>query len=350
MDASTLHVRHRRPMPPHALLALILLAWPFPPALAHHSDSMYDASRSVSVQGFVTRYVWVNPHVYIYLVQQPGPGGSTIEWEIEGSPPSILHRLGWSPGTLKAGDPIAVTGHPSRNPSLHALLPVTIRSGTTVLFDRGSEEKQLSTVAAATSAPRSGISGIWLTPYVKAIDDLTDPDHMKLTPAGRSAYKHFDERKNPASRCVAYTAPAFMTTPDLKRITERGDTVLIESEFDAAERTVYLNQLSHDGVPSSLQGHSIGHWEGRSLVIDTARFSVNLVGNAYGLPSGTQKHLVERLTQSDDGHSLLYHFELSDPEYLARPIVGEITWQFQPTALYAPPGCNLDVARHYIRQ
>ena len=140
-----------------------------------------------------------------------------------------------------------------------------------------------------------------------------------------------------------------MISPDLKRISLTDTTVLIDSEFDAAQRTVHLDQTTHEGLPSSLQGHSIGHWEGKTLVIDTTRFMVNLVGNSYGLPSGTQKHLSERLTPSADGKSLIYHFELSDPEYLAKPVSGEVTWQFRPDAGYAPEQCNRDIARHYTQ-
>ena len=326
-----------------SLWLLILL--PCQSALAHHSAAMYDDHQSVTVVGTVSRYVWANPHVYIYVVQQQG--GGLVEWELEGSPPSILRRLGWSPSTLKPGDIITVVGRPAKNPTRKALLPMSIRLGDKMLFDRKTEVAQLSTAERATVGAVGGINGVWVTVYAKEVDDGLDPDHLTLTTAGRAAYKHFDEKRNPAARCVAYTAPVFMTTPDLKRISQSGDTMVIESEFDAAQRTVYLNQTSHDGLPSSLQGHSIGHWEGKSLVIDTARFSVNLVGDGYGLPSGTQKHLVERLTPSADGTSLLYHFELSDPEYMAKPVSGDVTWLFRPNTVYAPARCNLDIARHY---
>lgn len=329
-----------------SLWPLFLLPWQN--ALAHHSASMYDDHQSVTVVGTVSHYVWANPHVYIYVVQQQG--GRQVEWELEGSPPSILRRLGWSPSTLKRGDAITVVGRPAKNPMRKALLPISIKLGNTMLFDRKTEVAQLSTAKRAAVGPVRGINGVWVTVFAKEVDDQLDADHMTLTRAGREAYKHFDEKRNPAARCVAYTAPVFMITPDLKRVSQSGDVVVIESEFDAAQRTVYLDQTSHGGIPSSLQGHSIRHWEGKSLVIDTARFSVNLVGDSYGLPSGTQKHLVERLTPSADGTKLSYHFELSDPEYMAKPVSGDVTWLFRPDAVYAPARCNLDIARRYTEE
>jgi hypothetical protein len=325
-----------------ALLFASLLA---SSTFAHHSAAMYDKDKSVTLTGTVSRYVWANPHVYIYIVQQQG--GKTVEWEIEGSPPSILHRLGWSDSTLKVGDTVTVVGMPAKDPGRKALLPSLIERGGTALFARKTEVARLSAADGAASGSAQGIEGIWVTLFEESVDDRLDPDKMSLTNAGRTAYKHFDEKKNPAAHCVAYTAPVFMITPDLKRITQHDRTVVIESEFDAAQRTVYLDQRSHEGVGSSLQGHSIGHWEGKTLVIDTTRFAVNLVGNAYGLPSGTRKHLVERLTPSADGKTLTYAFELSDPEYMAAPVRGKVQWLYRPGTVYAPPKCDLELARHY---
>jgi hypothetical protein len=36
------------------------------PALAHHSNSIFDLSAEITFQGIVSRYDWRNPHVYVY--------------------------------------------------------------------------------------------------------------------------------------------------------------------------------------------------------------------------------------------------------------------------------------------
>src|SRR5262249_52184357 len=97
----------------------------------------------------------------------------------------------------------------------------------------------------------------------------------------------------------------------------------------------------------SIQGHSIGHWEGKTLVIDTARFASHASGNAYGLPSGAGKHLVERLTLDADGTTLAYHFELADPEFLAAPVTADLRFVFRPDLKYAPPKCSRENARRF---
>jgi hypothetical protein len=340
-------IAHATRLPLSAVLPLLLIIVAHA-SYAHHSAAMYDEKKSMTVEGTVTRYVWANPHVYIYVEQQQDQ--QRIEWEVEGGPPSIMRRLGWASDTLKAGERITVVGWPAKNPARRVLRPTAIKHNGSVLFSRDTVVTQLSSADGVASRPAEGLNGVWLTVYDKAVDDRLDADKLTLTAAGRAAYKHFDEKKmHPSARCVAYTAPFFMITPDLKRITQNGKVMLIDGEFDGAQRTVYLDQPTHEGAPASNQGHSIGHWEGKSLVIDTTRFSKNAVGNAYGLPSGPRKHLIERLTPSADGKSSTYHFELSDPEFMSAPVGGDVQWLYRPDTAYAPEHCNPEIARHYTQ-
>jgi hypothetical protein len=328
------------------LLAMVAVPW----AQAHHSSAMYDDKQSITVEGAVAKFEWSNPHVYIYVTQRTG-NGQSIEWEVEASPPSILGRLGWSQDTLHIGDAITVVGRPARDPNKKSLLPMTIKHGDTLLFDRKGELARLSKVdaVAAAVATDSGLDGVWVTLLSPKVEDALDPDKLKLTAAGKAAYKSFDEKKmHPGVKCVPNPAPVLMITPDLKRIAKGDGVILIDGEFDGAERTVHMNVSTHDGAPESIQGHSIGRWEGASLVIDTTRFAYYALGNGYGLPSGVGKHLVERLTPDATGASLTYHFEVTDPEFLAAPVTGEVQWVFRPNLKYAPLKCDPDNASRFV--
>jgi hypothetical protein len=319
---------------------------------AHHSAAMYDDHKKVTVQGTVTKFEWSNPHVYVYL-EQTTDSGQRVTWEVECSPPSILRRLGWTQDTLHSGDVITISGKPARDGARKSLLPVSIARGDTVLFDRKGELAQLTSAgeapaAASAAGVHESLEGIWLTLFVPQIEEAMDPDKLKLTPKGKKAAKAFNEKKmHPGAQCIPYPAPVFMVTPDLKRITRAGDTLLIDGEFDGAQRVVHLNLDSHNGAPDSVQGHSIGQWDGKELKIDTDHFAAHALGNAYGLPSGASKHLTERLTLGADGKSLAYHFELSDPEYMAQTLSGDVQWVFRPDLKYAPPPCDADNARRF---
>jgi len=99
---------------------------------------------------------------------------------------------------------------------------------------------------------------------------------------------------------------------------------VIRTELQSVQRVIHLNESSREGVEPSVQGHSIGRWEGDVLVVDTARFAVHRMDNAQKLASGPDMHLTERFALSPDGRSIVYCFEMTDPNYLAEPIGYEI--------------------------
>jgi hypothetical protein len=98
--------------------------------LAHHSNSAFDPDKVVVLTGTVTQWKWANPHVWIFLSVDDGKGGK-VEWQIEGRPPGILARSGWSKNTFKAGDRITVDFSPARDGSHTGLTTrVTLADGT----------------------------------------------------------------------------------------------------------------------------------------------------------------------------------------------------------------------------
>jgi hypothetical protein len=311
---------------------------------------MYDDKKTVTIEGTVTKYEWANPHVYIY-VGQPTSSGQTIEWEIEASPPSILRRLGWSQETLHVGDVITVIGRPARDAKKRSLLPNSIKHGDALLFERKTELTQLASAgdAPSPSTKELDLGGVWVTLLSLDVEKKLDEKKMSLTPKGAAALKRFDEKKmHPGAECVAFSAPFFMITPDLKRISRGDGVVLIDGAFDAAQRIVHLDVSTHEDAPASIQGHSIGRWEGKSLIIDTTRFTDHPLGNAYGVPSGVRKQLLERLTPDEDGKGLTYHFKVTDPEFLAAPIEGDVRWVFRPDLEYIAETCNPQNARRFM--
>lgn len=84
-------------------------------------------------------------------------------------------------------------------------------------------------------------------------------------------------------------------------------------------RTIYMDGRSHpqDLLPSYL-GHSVGRWDGDTLVVDSIGFSENVWMNRDGLPHTAQLHLVERLTRTNFD-TLNYEVTIDDPGAYTAP-------------------------------
>ena len=99
-------------------------------ALAHHSNSAFDPDKVVVLKGTVTQWLWTNPHVWIHLDVNDANTGKT-EWRIEGRPPGVLARSGWSRTSFKPGDTITVDFSPARDGTHTGLATrVTLADGT----------------------------------------------------------------------------------------------------------------------------------------------------------------------------------------------------------------------------
>ena len=104
------------------------------PLFAHHGTASYDPSKTVTVTGTVTEYIWTNPHVLL-KVDAKDASGNTAHWVIETQNPVTQMSHGWTKNTFKPGDEVVVDVTPARNGS-----PVGIFKNHIVI--NGTEFKQ----------------------------------------------------------------------------------------------------------------------------------------------------------------------------------------------------------------
>jgi hypothetical protein len=84
-------------------------------AFAHHSFAMFDADKTVTLQGTVKEFEWVNPHSWLRVTVNDEKSGKPAVWAIEMSSPSRLITMGMRANSVRAGDEVSVTIHPMKD-------------------------------------------------------------------------------------------------------------------------------------------------------------------------------------------------------------------------------------------
>ena len=229
----------------------------------------------------------------------------------------MLLPLGLAPTSVTVGERVKIRGNPAKSASATTVLgrELVKADGSVLPLNIGSAASR----KAPTDVTATSIAGTWFPPRA-GFAGYSSPRNWSLTERGRVAAAAFDARQSAHVDCIPVTAPTLMLYPVTSVVEVAADVVKFHVDWMASERVVYLDGRGHpaSGTPS-LHGHSIGHWEGATLVVDTVQFSEHKQGNSMSLPSGPGKHLVERFTLSDDRKHLRYETVLEDPEYLAAP-------------------------------
>jgi Family of unknown function (DUF6152) len=87
------------------------------PLFAHHGAASFDTSKTVTVTGTVTEYVWSNPHVFV-KVDVKADSRDTAHWVLEAWNPVTQASRGWTKNTFKPGDTVSLDINPAKNGEL----------------------------------------------------------------------------------------------------------------------------------------------------------------------------------------------------------------------------------------
>ncbi len=118
-----------------ASLLLSALILGSPAVSAHHSFAMFDAEKSVTLNGTVKSVEYANPHVWVYLTVMNSKGQPET-WGMEGGNLGGLYRMGWTKDAVKAGDKITMEVHPLKDGTIGGqIMRVTLPDGRA--FGRG---------------------------------------------------------------------------------------------------------------------------------------------------------------------------------------------------------------------
>jgi hypothetical protein len=129
--------------------------------------------------------------------------------------------------------------------------------------------------------------------------------------------KKGQQYRDDSGACWPLGMPAVMVRYWPIQIIQLPTLVQITSMFNNSVRWIYTDGRPHpndNDLIETYNGHSIGRWEGTTLVVDTIGMTDDHKWIQAGVPSSTQLRVVERYSLAADGKSLDVQFTMTDPE------------------------------------
>ena len=333
-----------------------------PKGFAHHSDAGLDMKSFITFEGTITEYTWRNPHVYIGVETQ-NDYGEQIEWALQTSSTMTVTRMGWTRDSLSPGEKVTVVAHPAIDGRLYGLVESIEKTDGTLLsssFFSASGEPRLEIVVSDKLA--ISLEGKWIADGDKLVDYPGGYDgfyraELVLTEKAKVAQASLIELsgENPESTCVGRPTPGMVLStvyyPIEIAFQEEEQTVTLHSEYFDDLRTVYMDGRSHpDSSERFTSGHSIGRWEEDVLIVDTRNFTDHRSPYQTGVPSGGQKHVVERYQMINDGAGATIEFVLEDPEYIVGSLSHSREMIFAPQMTLSLFDCDIESTGRFVPQ
>ena len=185
--------------------------------------------------------------------------------------------------------------------------------------------------APRLSNGRIDLSGIWLGggPINDIADGLPKGETLPLLPSAQAILDARESRNDPQAHCLPSGVPRVAPYP--WRIVQTPTHVFFLFEANIhSYRQIFTDGRAHPADPDpTWYGHSIGRWEGDTLVVDTVGFNDKFWFDRRGHPHTEQLHTTERWTRKDFGH-LDNQITIDDPGAYSRPFTTTYTATLQP--------------------
>ncbi len=176
------------------------------------------------------------------------------------------------------------------------------------------------------------VKGVWL-PVIGITAPIAPVDRVPFQPWARALY---DDRQlhefEPHARCKASGVSRQFETPygvEFVELNEAKRLYVFDIGGPHTYRTVYMDGRTHPAnLTPSYYGHSIGWWDGDTLVIDSTGFNEGFWLERRGLPHTDRLHTIERFTRTDSD-TIRYEVTIDDPGAYTAPWTGgfNLRWE-----------------------
>jgi hypothetical protein len=213
---------------------------------------------------------------------------------------------------------------------------------------RSADGKPNLTAGAPRMADgKPDLSGLWqpeANPYrFDLIQDLKDEGIFRRAAEALFIKRVADFRRDdPVTHCLP-GGPSEVLAGGLYRIVQSPNVVALLYEGGSGRyRQIFVDgrQLPDDPNPTWL-GYSVGHWEGDTLVVESAGFNDRSWLDRAGHPHSEKLRVTERFRRVDFGH-MQFEITFDDPLTLAKPLSISLAVNYAPDTEMLEAVCNED--------
>jgi hypothetical protein len=133
-----------------------------------------------------------------------------------------------------------------------------------------------------------------------------------------------------STQCFPHGMPRLMESPYPIEIVQTPGRVTFLHEVAHEVRRIYLNQSHPKDLKETFLGHSVGHWEGDTLVVDTIGINDKSFIDDEGEAHSNQEHLIERYRKIDGGRQIELTMTVEDPVTLEHPYSYTRYYEWRP--------------------
>jgi len=175
----------------------------------------------------------------------------------------------------------------------------------------------LASQSGTTNPP--DLTGFWNNQYTPNLAQALGHE-PPYTSYGAERWKNVDTKDDPTGMCLPVGPSRAFTAPMPFQVVQGPTMVAFLFEYQTIYRMVYIDKKHPPDIMDypEFMGHSIGHWEGDTLVINTVGINERSWLDTAGHEHSGQLHLIERIQKLDDDH-LKYTVTYDDPMFFTQP-------------------------------
>jgi hypothetical protein len=164
----------------------------------------------------------------------------------------------------------------------------------------------------------------------------------RLTPPSLEIFDAVNDETDPTLNCEPYGFAREIVNALPIRIRREGDDLAVDYEEWSETRTIHMDGRDHPkDLTPTMMGHSVGHFEGDALVVDTVGLKPDIFypqwsGGGYS----ESAHGIERYTVAEDPRRLEVEVTIEDPKMLKEPYKFRKVWLYTPDLALVHDSCK----------